>query len=188
MVSAIGSFIGNAVSFFTSLPGRILGALANIGSLLFNVGRDLVQGFIDGVQSFIGNLISAVTGIFGGVVDAVKGLLGIHSPSTVFKGFGENTDEGYALGVIDNADAPIQAVKRVMSAVVDVPQQIDINRNLNVAQSYQPNANIFSLLAAWLPMLMNMRVVLEDGTIVGKLAPAMNEELGRISRNGYRGR
>ena len=51
---------------------------------------------------------------------------------------------------------------------------------------------IIQMLADFFPkvleLLMNMNVVLDDGTLVGRLAPAMDLELGRIKERKDRGR
>ena len=51
---------------------------------------------------------------------------------------------------------------------------------------------IIQMLADFFPMvleaLMNMNIVLDDGTLVGRLAPAMDLELGRIKERKGRGR
>ena len=39
-----------------------------------------------------------VVGFFSGIVDSAKNLLGIHSPSTVFAGIGENMGAGIGVG------------------------------------------------------------------------------------------
>lgn len=49
--STVSSGISNVVSFFTSLPSRILGALGNLGSLLYNAGKNVINGFINGIKS-----------------------------------------------------------------------------------------------------------------------------------------
>ena len=40
------------------LPARILAAVGDLGKLLYQAGRDLVQGFIDGINSLIGSIPS----------------------------------------------------------------------------------------------------------------------------------
>ena len=42
-----------------------------------------------------------VNGFFSGIVDGAKNLLGIHSPSTVFAGIGENMGAGIGVGFAD---------------------------------------------------------------------------------------
>lgn len=51
--------VGPLIAFVKGIPGRILDAIGNIGSLLFNKGKELVQGLIDGIMAMIGKLKSA---------------------------------------------------------------------------------------------------------------------------------
>ena len=69
IVNGVQTGIGNVVSFVQGLPGRVMSAIGNIGSLLLNSGRSLIQGFIDGIRSMIGAVGDAV----GGVMDFVAG-------------------------------------------------------------------------------------------------------------------
>lgn len=56
MKNAITSGVGSAVSTVASLPGKALSALGNIGSTLAGAGRQLIQGFIDGIKSAFGSV------------------------------------------------------------------------------------------------------------------------------------
>ncbi len=46
--------IGGLLSWFTSLPGRILGALGNLGGLLLDAGRSIIRGLVDGISAGFG--------------------------------------------------------------------------------------------------------------------------------------
>ena len=62
------------------------------------MGAGGVAGFFEGLAS--GNWDLTLRSLFQvGVVQFVKNLLGIHSPSTVFKGIGENTAQGFLNGL-----------------------------------------------------------------------------------------
>jgi phage-related protein len=54
MVGAVSSGLATIASFFGSLPGRILGAVGNLGGLLVGAGRAVIQGFLNGINSMIG--------------------------------------------------------------------------------------------------------------------------------------
>jgi hypothetical protein len=83
VVDAVSSGIGAAVSFVSGLPGKILGALVGFGSLLYNKGRELIQGLVNGIASaasFVGNIakniVNAVIGfVNANVIDGINGLL-----------------------------------------------------------------------------------------------------------------
>jgi len=46
------------ISFVSGIPGRIMSAVGNLGSLLYNAGRDILQGLLNGISDMIGKLKS----------------------------------------------------------------------------------------------------------------------------------
>lgn len=61
--SSVADAIGDVVSLVASLPGRAIGALGDLGGLLFNAGKRLIGGFIDGIKSMIGAVADTLGGI-----------------------------------------------------------------------------------------------------------------------------
>lgn len=57
--------LNTVTSFFGGLPGRIRGAVGNLGNLLFQAGRNVVQGLINGLRSMFGALGNAAGGLAG---------------------------------------------------------------------------------------------------------------------------
>ena len=53
--------ISAMISFVSSIPGRIMSAIGNLGSLLYNAGRNIIQGLINGVTSMISSLTSKLS-------------------------------------------------------------------------------------------------------------------------------
>lgn len=88
IVSAVRNSFNDAVN-----------AARNFVSQAISVGADLISGFVQGVANAAGRLISAVSDAVGGAINAAKNLLGIKSPSRVFRQFGLFTDEGFVIGV-----------------------------------------------------------------------------------------
>jgi phage-related protein len=99
LYAAVAGAIGAIMGWFAALPGRIAAAVVSFGSLLYGAGRDLIQGLINGVGSMIGAAASAVRNVGSSIVGSLKGVLGIHSPSTVFAEMGQNIGEGLVQGV-----------------------------------------------------------------------------------------
>lgn len=82
---------------------------------IVNVGKQIVKGLWEGIKA-MGNWIKEkVSGFFGGIVDNVKGVLGIHSPSRVFAGIGENM----ALGLGNGWDDEYGNIKRGITSGLD---------------------------------------------------------------------
>lgn len=72
LVQIVARGVSEVVNWMASLPGKIVGALGNLGSLLWNAGVSLIQGLINGIQANLGNLYSMVGGI-AGMIQNLKG-------------------------------------------------------------------------------------------------------------------
>lgn len=81
----------------------VVNGLALIRGLLglaFDLGRDIVQGFINGITSMAGALVSALKStITDRLPGFVQSALGISSPSRVFAALGEDTMAGFRVGL-----------------------------------------------------------------------------------------
>lgn len=115
-VTNAGTRIVEAVK--TGFRNAVAGARDFISNA-WNVGRDLIMGFVNGVKNAAGALIDAVGGAVQGAIDWAKGLLGIHSPSRVFRQFGEYTDEGFIIGVNNRAGAVMKTVGNMAQGAID---------------------------------------------------------------------
>ncbi len=51
ITTAVASGIGDVLSWVRDLPGRILSAIGDLGSLLWSAGWDIIDGFIGGITS-----------------------------------------------------------------------------------------------------------------------------------------
>ena len=65
---------------------------------IIDVGKQIIEGLWEGIKSMASWIGGKVSGFVGGLVDDVKGVLGIHSPSRVFAGIGENMALGLGEG------------------------------------------------------------------------------------------
>lgn len=121
IVSGVSGFIGNVLGFFRDLPGKIMGVLSGAGSWLLDVGKNIVQGLIDGIGSMMGAIGRAILSI---VPEAIRGpfeqALGIHSPSRVFRDYGINIGQGLIQGV-DGMHGRIESAVTGMVSVPSVP-------------------------------------------------------------------
>lgn len=99
--------IGNAVvSFFKSVPEQMV-----------EIGKNIVMGLWEGIKAMASWIGDKVSGFVGGLVDGVKGVLGIHSPSRVFAGIGQNM----ALGLGQGFEKQMQSVTAGIQDAIPTP-------------------------------------------------------------------
>lgn len=101
----VSAGVGTLVDFFSGLGGRLLGALGDFGSLLYNAGQDLLRGLLNGITSMIGSVISKAKDIGGSILSGVKGALGISSPSKEMAKLGVFAGQGIVIGLTSTLDA-----------------------------------------------------------------------------------
>lgn len=61
--NAVNTGIGRAVLAVAKLPARMVAALGNLGGLLFNAGKAIIQGLINGIGAMVGALTSKLHSI-----------------------------------------------------------------------------------------------------------------------------
>lgn len=119
-ISDVAGNVWNAIKNVADQIGRFF---AGAGSWLYDVGRNIVQGLVNGIKSMVGAVSDAAGNVGSAVTNKVKNLLGIHSPSTVFKEIGVNTVQGFQDGIAQQqkklADGISQTVDFTTNAAVN---------------------------------------------------------------------
>jgi hypothetical protein len=118
ITNGVSGFIDGFVGFFRDLPGTIMNLLAGAGSWLTDIGKNTIQGLIDGAGGLLRNLGTFFLDIVPEFIRGpFKAALGIASPSKVFRGYGVNLGEGLILGV-DDMQGPIS---KAVTGMVELP-------------------------------------------------------------------
>lgn len=134
---------------------KIVEAVSDFVSDFISVGGDLMQGLINGIKAKIEAGVKAIKEAVGKIVDAAKGLLGIESPSKVFKYIGQMTDEGLAVGVNDYADIPLKAVRKLTTDVIgtakiNIPDMHALETGLNFVHDAQSTITVQNVMSGTL--------------------------------------
>lgn len=124
LLSSVKSAFNSVVSFVRGIPGKIRGAFSGAGSLLSNTGRQIIQGLIGGIKAMAGRAIDAAKGAVKGAIDGAKNLLGIKSPSRVFRNIGVQTMQGLALGIRAQASTVRASARAVAADLADTPMTL----------------------------------------------------------------
>lgn len=116
IVKAIPQILGS----IGSAVGRILGVIGETlsPSNLARIGGDMIKGLWNGIKDLGSWIIDKIKGFGQGILDGIKNFFGIHSPSTVFAGVGENLGLGLAKGLDSSAGVVTKAVDNMSNEVL----------------------------------------------------------------------
>lgn len=172
VISRIGSWVGemasSAARAASQFASSLIDGLASIPGRVASIGSNIVQGIVNGVTGAAGKLIDSVKGAVGDAIEGAKNLLGIHSPSRVFREIGQYTMQGAALGVDDDADLLSKSTDNAMRGMISTAQDIVVPGVGNVAGG---ESAVIDWLAENLP------------AIIAEFTPVMGEsEFGRKAR------
>lgn len=119
-VNGIRNAFGNAVNWIRGLPGQILGALGNLGNLLWDSGWSLIMGLWNGINHAFGNVKNWV----GGKLRDLRNLFPF-SPAKEgpFSGHGYTSYSGLALmtdfgkGILSGGTSAISSTEGIVSSI-----------------------------------------------------------------------
>lgn len=168
VVGWVSQFASNAASAASQFASNLINGLASIPGRVTSIGSNIIQGMVNGVTGAAGRLIDSVKGAVGNAINAAKNLLGIHSPSRVFRKIGQYTMRGAALGVDDDADMLLRSTDNAMRGMISTAQDIAIP---GVNGTAGGESAVIGWLAENLP------------SIIAEFTPVMGEsEFGRKAR------
>ena len=187
-IRLIIALAGGLIKAIPKLVGKIPEIISAIvkgfksgGNRILEVGKNIVQGVWEGIKSAASWIRDKVTNFFGGIVDSVKDFLGIHSPSKVFAGIGGFMAEGLGVGFDDEFSGIKKNIEDSMNFDAGtISGRYEMSAYSSPVATSEQN-RVFSLLEKYLPMLANMKIVLDGGTVVGILAPEIDSALGKIN-------
>jgi hypothetical protein len=87
---------------------------------LFETGKDILLGLVEGILDIRQQAIDAVMGIGEDILNAVTGFFGISSPSKLMQEMGGHVGEGFALGVAQSMPESIPLPEMPAAATLEV--------------------------------------------------------------------
>jgi len=123
---AISDKFSDAVEFVKGIPGKILGALGDLGGLLLRAGRAIIEGLLNGIKNAIGGVYDFVSGIAGKIA-SLKGPLPYDRKVLVANG--QALMFGLGVGLEDG----FQTVQAQVSSMADRIQEAFGSPTLDVA-------------------------------------------------------
>jgi hypothetical protein len=159
--SKIGGFVSGLIDDFKSIPGAML-----------NIGKDIVNGIWNGIQSVAGWLQTKITNFFGNLVPGwAKKVLGIGSPSKVFAEYGKFLVQGLALGVTNNTKIAKESISKLADGTKRTAKYI-----LGIASP----SKVYAQYGKYL--VMGLAKGIDQNVTIAKRA---SKQLGRVATVGF---
>lgn len=147
MGNSILQAINTVVGFFKELPGKIknllleaariavermqalgegiINAIKSLPDRMLQIGRDIVQGIIDGITSMARNVVNSIKNFCGGLVQGFKDALGIKSPSRVLRdAVGIMIGRGIAVGIQDSTTYVLDAADKLNQKLINKEEEL----------------------------------------------------------------
>lgn len=205
---AVDGIVGIWNGLKSIVSGIFNGVVDTIKSILnidlTQIGKDIIGGLANGIKGAVGAVADAVGNIGNSIVSGFKGFFGIHSPSRLMRDkIGKMLPQGIGVGIEADTDEALKAVDDMNKQIMEAGQQADYTDLFNGVDPKLPkkpepdsqngqggegfvDRSIRKLEEA-VDSLKNVNMVLDDGTIVGKLSPKIDQELGETAELRERG-
>ncbi|WGT38140.1 hypothetical protein QH639_20300 [Lysinibacillus sp. 1 U-2021] len=118
MKSAVSTKMGEVKTTIQTKWNEAESFLKNVN--LLQVGKDIINGLVKGIGSMAESVWKKVEGIADGITSTAKKILGIKSPSRVFRQIGLWTGEGMAIGLDESSPRVNKAMSNIGDGILAV--------------------------------------------------------------------
>lgn len=170
------SAVGGAIDWITEKFTAFTDYIKAIPEQLLQVGRDMIQGLMDGIREKWEELKATVYEMAEALPNWMKELLGIESPSRVFMEIGNFIGQGLAEGISQSQSLVQRAVGQLSGAAVDGSAATRDGVLANMQTMFQGSKKLsaaFGIANSWLAFTE----VLKDPSFIGN-------PFGRIAAAG----
>ena len=160
LIKAIPQLVAKIPQIMKSLFDGFSNYYTKIG----DIGLNLVQGLWNGIKDATSWLMEKIKGFGDSVLNGIKSIFGIHSPSTVFK---DEVGKNLALGVGEGFADTMEDVSADMQGAIPTEFDADINTNMKMASGHTQLSTYDMMVSAFEQALTKVKVVLDDREMGG---------------------
>ena len=124
LVENLPQIIKSIVSAIPRIITALVTAFMDNKDKIKEVGSNLIQGLVQGIQDMAAWVKEKISGFFGGVVDSIKDFFGIHSPSRLFR---DEIGRMLALGVGEGFTDEMRDVREEMEDALPTRFDTEVN-------------------------------------------------------------
>ena len=205
----ITSAVSNGIQSVSNTVGRIkstvLGAVSGAGRWLYDTGRQVIQGLINGIGGAFKWVKDTIGNLGKNLIGWAKGVLGIHSPSRIFRDeVGKWIPAGMAQGIDKASGLVADSIDGLIDMVPTVSLKTDASRletplaysavvgNGRIAYTvddhtaeYATKQDIIDAIDQALTAGITLNLSDRGGEVMaGKLAKPMSYELNSLAMRG----
>lgn len=125
IIIGIGKMLGALFTAAQGIGTTVLNSVKDAGSWLFNTGKQIIQGLLDGLNNMANNVGKFFSNSANKWVKDFAKFFGIKSPSRVFMGFGNMIGDGLAIGLEQSVRGVEDARDELESAAFFQPDAIN---------------------------------------------------------------
>lgn len=134
IVSAMSRFVSSVISGFVNAVSQVQSGMQRAYSTIVgfvgqfaSAGMDLMRGLVQGIMNGMSWVVNAAKNVAQSAVNAAKSVLGIHSPSRVFKEIGGYTMQGFGIGIDKEGRSVVSGMGSMANSITEA-----FNSNLAV--------------------------------------------------------
>lgn len=171
IISSLGEWAGQMASMGAegakSMFDAVVNGLTSLPSRILSIGSDIVHGIWNGINGAAGWLADKVSGFASGILDGIKNVLGIHSPSRLFR---DQVGKYIAQGIGEGFESEMGNVTRKMQDAMPDASAFSIDGTMTSA-AYQSagagSGGYGGIVDAVVEALGSVHIVLDD-EVAGK--------------------
>ena len=134
LIKGIGQALGSLWSKIKEVGSGIIDHFKELPGKLIDIGKNMIKGLWNGIKNVTGWIIDKIKGFGSSVMKAIKGIFGIHSPSTEFEYVGKMNILGLEKGMED--------MKGQVQDTIDGLFNLQPGITGNMNSTYSPSVNV----------------------------------------------
>lgn len=154
IVNTVSTYINNAINYVQRMPTSIKNVFSGAGSWLWNAGKNVIQGFIDGIKSMFSSVQSSLSSLTS-LLPSWKG------PAPVDKVILKDAGQLVMKGFIDGLESQYGAVRKSLQGFTeDLANDVSPDIAASVSTSFEkakPSRKSLDQLASFAPAVGEQR-------------------------------
>lgn len=130
LIKALPSLLTQTKNIIVSMTN----AFKQLPGMLVDIGKNMIKGLWNGISNVTSWIIEKIKGFGSSVMKAIKGIFGVHSPSTEFEWIGKMNMVGLEQGM--------EGMKDQVQSTIDSMFNLQPNISGQMSSSFSPQTNV----------------------------------------------